>query len=192
MFAILGILTHSKICTTGQLNGAKLVPSHLDPSSSLAIIPPGHKRNRRKSQSSTQNKLFVKSGAWGSSVFKEFSRNWVEQSKSTPFILFYTPWDLGGDAFHQIFDCVLEKGNVFFVTLGVFAKFECKTKSPDVAGHLFTGIRWCITWWWLHNRLSKHQWVRRSYSTTWRLEFRYPLGPNVYIQILYTCLHTFL
>lgn len=35
----------------------------------------------------------------------------------------------GGDAFHQTFDCVLEKGNVFFVTLGVFAKFECKTKS---------------------------------------------------------------
>ena len=34
-----------------------------------------------------------------------------------------------GDAFHQTFDCVLEKGNVFFVTLGVFAKFECKTKS---------------------------------------------------------------
>ena len=35
----------------------------------------------------------------------------------------------GGDAFHQTFDCVLEKGNVFFVTRGVFAKFECKTKS---------------------------------------------------------------
>lgn len=127
MLAILGILTHSKICTTGQLNGAKLVPSHSDPSSSLAIIPPGHKRNRRKSQSSTENKLFVKSGAWGSSVFHTIIYPMgpgVEKALLSALIRLSE-----GDAFHQTFDCVLEKGNLFFVTLGVFAKFECKTKS---------------------------------------------------------------
>lgn len=193
MLAILGILTHSKICTTGQLNGAKLVPSHSDPSSSLAIIPPGHKRNRRKSQSSTENKLFVKSGAWGSSVFKEFSRNWVEQSKSTPFILLYTPWDLVQKKRCSLLwlgyreEMPFTKPLIVFWRKATFSSWHLaflpnlnvRLRAPDVAEHLFTGIRWCITWWWLQHRLSKHQWVRRSYSTTWRLEFRNPLGPNV-------------
>lgn len=158
VLAILGILTSSKICTTGQLNGAKLVHSHWDPFSFLVIIRPGHKRNHRKSQSSTENKLFVKSGAWGSSVFKQFSRNSVAQSKSTSFVLLYTLWDQVYKKccsllwegyreeilFHEIFDCVLEKGNVSSWHLAFLPNLNLRPRAPDVAGHLFTGIRGCI------------------------------------------------